>query len=178
MVRQQLEGYGGEQRYEALLRIGYLKRPVGYIADIGVALRHDGYNPAFTRLYLLHIADYLVVFTLPGGYHDHREFVIYQGNGAVLHLGCRIALGVNIGYLLEFQGSFQGYRIIVSASHIDEIVGISEHCSYPGYLLVMLEYLLYLVGNPLLARLRARSERAATWAVNALVEATPISGPA
>ena len=77
----------------------------------------------------------------------HRHVRINQRNGAVLHLGGRIALGVDIRDFLQFQGALQGYRIAEAATEIEEIARIGERAAQVGNTLVELEHFLHLSGN-------------------------------
>jgi len=45
-----------------------------------------------------------------GNKEDGRTLFADQRDGAVLHLGGRVALGVHVGDFLELQGAFEGDR--------------------------------------------------------------------
>ncbi len=57
----------------------------------------------------------------------------------MLHFGCRIAFGMDIGNFFQFECSFQGYRVIVSTAKIDEVLGIGKHRGEFGYSIVLVE---------------------------------------
>ena len=71
-------------------------------------------------------------------YHWHIR--VDQRYRAMLHLGSRIALSMNIRDFFQFQSAFQGYRIAESASQIQEIVGISKSASQIGHFLIRLQH--------------------------------------
>ena len=52
--------------------------------------------------------------------------MVDQCDRAVLHLGCGIALGVDVGNLFQFQSAFERSGVVVAAAEIEEIVGIGE----------------------------------------------------
>ena len=58
---------------------------------------------------------------------DHtRHVMVDQCDRTVLHLGCGIALGVDVGNLFQFQSAFERSGVVVAAAEIEEIVGIGE----------------------------------------------------
>ena len=73
------------------------------------------------------------------GDYDHRHLLVNEGDRAVFHLGGRVAFGVDIGDFLEFQGTFQGYRIVESAAQVQEIVRVGEGLCEVGDFRVVLE---------------------------------------
>ena len=60
------------------------------------------------RLDFLYVADDFVVQHVAGGNHHHGHFGVDEGDGAVLHLGGGVALGMDVGYLLELERSLEG----------------------------------------------------------------------
>ena len=119
------------------------------LADGLVAFGDDADDLSLAGLHLLDVAHYLVVVAAPRGYDHHGHLLVYQRYRSVLHLGCGIAFGMDVGYFLEFQCPLEGDGIVVSASEVEEVPRVSEGLCELGYLGVMLEYLGDLVGNPL-----------------------------
>ena len=113
----------------------------------------------------------------------------------MLHLAGRVAFGMNIGDFLEFECPFEGDRILVATAEEEKIL-----CAHIGARrlldrLVEFEDFLHFArqGQQIMTSSRQSSAvivprawpsrrvnryRAASWVVKALVEATPISGPA
>ena len=60
----------------------------------------------------------------------------------MLHLGCRIAFGMDVRDLLELQCALEGYRIVVATTEIEEIARIGERQGDALNLVVLLEDLL------------------------------------
>ena len=116
----------------------------------------------------------------------------------MLHLAGGIAFGVDVGNFLQLERAFERDRDMNAAAEEEEVraSGIARLAS-SSYIVVVREQVFELAGNaqsvPAPAALgSARRHRAArlaevhsaemnsavSWQVNALVEATPISGPA
>ena len=145
MVGEQLERHDREDRHEALLGVRYLEAVVGDVAHIGIALGDDADNLALASLDLLYVAEYLVIASALRSYDDHRHLLVDEGDRAVLHLRCRVALGVDVGDFLELEGALEGHRVVVAASEVEEVADIGEYLREVGDLLVVLEYLCNLV---------------------------------
>jgi hypothetical protein len=60
--------------------------------------------------HLLHVRHGLLEQVVGRGHHDHRHILVDEGDGAVLELARRIALGVDVGDLLELQRAFERQR--------------------------------------------------------------------
>ena len=116
MIGQQLQGDGGHQRLQAFQHVGQLYHLVGNTGYGVVALRHEGNHPTLPRLNLLDVGEHLLIHGVVGGYHHHGHVAVDQGYGAVLHLGGRIALGVDVADFLQLQSALQGYGIAVAAA--------------------------------------------------------------
>ena len=80
------------------------------------------------------------------GDDHHGHIRIDECDGAVLHLGGRIAFGMDVGDFLQFQGSFQCYRITEAATEIEEIARVGERAAQVGNTVVELEHLFHLRG--------------------------------
>ena len=55
------------------------------------------------------------------GHHGH--VLVDQGDRAVLHLAGRVALGVDVGDLLELERAFEGDRVVDAAAEVEEVLG-------------------------------------------------------
>ena len=76
---------------------------------------------AAARLDLLQIAHHLVE-DRPARQQEHRRRVrIDQGDRAVLHLGGRIALGVDVADLLQLQRPLQRHRVVILPAQVQEV---------------------------------------------------------
>ena len=56
-----------------------------------------------------------------GREHDDRHVLVDQRDRAVLHLARRVALGVDVGDLLELQRPFEGDRVVEAAAEEEEV---------------------------------------------------------
>ena len=116
----------------------------------------------------------------------------------VLHLASGVAFGVDVGDLLELEGAFEGDGVVDAAAEEEEVMSAvwkrrarvwqwpsiqrSISSSLAGILLssvTRVEGLVVGDGAADLGDVERRAGRGrVSWAVKALVEATPISGPA
>lgn len=126
VVGKQLQGDGGDDRRDAIGDVGNLDDVVGKTRYHLVTFRDDRHDCASARLDLLHVAHYLVVEVVFGCDYDARHPLVDERDRSVLHLRCRISLGMNIAYLLEFQRALQGGGIVVAPAEVEEIVGECE----------------------------------------------------
>ena len=147
MIGHQLQRNRGNQRFQALQGVRQFNHLVGYLGNRVVALANQGDYPTLAGLDFLNVGEHLLVHIIMSGNDHHWHVRINQCNGAVLHLGGRIALGVDIRDFLQFQGALQGYRIAEAATEIEEIARIGERTAQVGNTLVELEHFLHLRGN-------------------------------
>ena len=120
---------------------------VGKPLYLRVALSDERRDSSASRPDLLYVRDDLLVESVACGNDEDGHFAVDEGDGAVLHLGSRIAFGVNVGDFLQFQCTFQGQGIVVAAPKVEAIPGIGEDGGKEGYLLIGLEGLLHLGRN-------------------------------
>ncbi len=130
-----------------------------------------------------------------GREHDHRHGVIDQRDRAMLEFSGRVAFGVNIGQLLELERTFHRQREGGAAAKVKNAAAratsratgsiFASFCItaaiWPGAADQFGdEVALLLEAQHAAGAASARSETGedASWQVKALVEATPISGPA
>ena len=57
---------------------------------------------------------------------DAGQGLVDEGVGAVLHLACRVAFGVDVGDLLELEGAFERDRVVDAAAEEEEVAGVRE----------------------------------------------------
>ncbi len=81
-----------------------------------------------------------------GSDDDNGHFLVDKGDGAVFHLGCRVAFGMDIGDFFELEGAFEGDGIVVAAAQIDEVFAVGEHLGELVDVFVVLKCPLYFVG--------------------------------
>ena len=98
-----------------------------------VVLAGDGDHDASARLHFLNVRERLLVADaalfagrIARGDHHHRQILVDQRVGPVLHLAGRIALGVDVGDLLELQRAFERDREVDAAAQEQEIGGAEQ----------------------------------------------------
>ena len=169
-----------------------LRPALGDAARVG-----DQQHLAAARHHLLHIGDGLLEQRVMRRDDDDRHVLVDQRDGAVLHLARGIAFGMDVGDFLELQRAFERQRDS-SARGRDRARRAPWRSPRPsassfGFLLEefgdMARGFEQRGAEPLLLAARracrarapaamASEASAANWQVKALVEATPISGPA
>src|SRR5574344_734808 len=147
VVGKHLQWDGGQERFEAFLRVGQFDDGICHLSDGLVAFADDGDDACLACLDFLYVADHLLVEHIFGGYHHNRHLGVDEGDRAVFHLCCRIAFSVDIGDFLEFQCSFKCHRVVVATPEVEEVVGISEDTAYVLDAFTLVEEYLYLVGD-------------------------------
>ena len=128
--------------------------------------------------------------------HDDRHRLVDQRDRPMLQFARRIAFGVDVGEFLQLQRALERERIGGAAAEIEHVAGARELVRDLLDLRLQLQRLgeqarrrdqladqraLLRLARTRRARARgsiARQAIAASWQVKALVEATPISGPA
>ncbi len=130
------------------------------------------------------------------GHDHHRQIFVDQRVRAVLHLARGIAFGVDVGNFLQLQRAFERDGVMNAASQEKKIVGAMIFLGEVFGLLLAGKQRFQLGRNArqfveqlastssasivprTCPRYTANRNSAVNCAVNALVEATPISGPA
>ena len=87
----------------------------------GVAVG-EGDDHAVARLDLLHVALHLLEDLVAGRDRHHRHVLVDQRDRAVLHLARGVALGVDVGDLLELERAFEGDRVVDAAPQVEEVL--------------------------------------------------------
>ena len=101
-----------------LVRIGVSRSSVSGMVNVAsasrsisrVALVDQGDDLPAPRFHLFDIGHDLGVHRVPRGNEHHRHVLVDQRDGAVLHLGRGIPLGVDVGDLLQLERAFQRHR--------------------------------------------------------------------
>src|SRR5205807_25707 len=78
------------------------------------------------RLHFLDVADDLLVHAILRRDEHDRHQIIDERDRAVLHLGCRIPLGVDIGDFLELERAFERHRKVVTAAQIQHVLRANQ----------------------------------------------------
>ena len=65
----------------------------------------------------------------------------------MLHLGGRIALGVDVADLLQLQRAFHGHGVVHAPAHIKGVAGVGEGAGNVADVIVLGEDALYLLGD-------------------------------
>ena len=106
---------------------------VGDFAHGFVALGDHRHHDAFARLDFLDIREGLLVEhaalvarRIVRGQHHHRQLLVDQGVGPVLHLAGRISLGVDVGDLLQLERAFESDGEMHAAAQEEEIGGVVQ----------------------------------------------------
>lgn len=81
--------------------------------------REDGGAPGF---HFLEVADDLLFGFFVGAEGNDGKLCIEEGDRAVLEFAGRIAIGVDVGDLFEFEGGFQAGGEHVAAAHKEKVV--------------------------------------------------------
>ncbi len=94
---------------------------VGDAIELGGVAVGDDDDLAVARLDLLQVALHLLEDALAGGDGDDRQVLVDERDRPVLHLAGRIALGVDVGDLFQFQRPFEGHRVLDAAAEEEEV---------------------------------------------------------
>src|SRR3990172_2499124 len=129
---------GGRHRYDV----------VHPLARLRVPFVDDGYDTSAPGLDLLQVGEHLGVRGVPRGEGHHGDILVYQRDGAVLHLACRVSLGVYVGYLLQLQRPLEGDGVVYAAPEVDEVPQVEILFRQGLYVRLSVEYLLDLLGEP------------------------------
>ncbi len=121
---------------------------VGVPADLLVPLRRYGDYLSIPRPNLLDVADHLVISRALGRDGHHRNGWVQHGDGAVLQLAGRVALGVDVADFLELQRTLQSCRIPESAPEEEEGATIAVRPGQLGRLIVEGQKRFYLARQP------------------------------
>src|SRR5205823_12949699 len=143
VVGEELERDDGEDRREQLRAGRDLDDVTGLRRDRPVPGVADGDQPALSRAHLLDVAEHALVGAVARHERHDRQVVGDQGDRPVLHLAARVALGVDVGNLLELQRPLEGDRVLEAAPEVEEALRVRELAGQRGDAAVQLEGLLH-----------------------------------
>ena len=126
VIGQHLQRDDRHDRAEHPGCFGHPQDVVGHLLYQLIAFGCHGDDDSAARLGLLDLRDHLL---MPGVFRrkaQHRHILIDQRDWAVFHLARRVALGVDVGNLLEFQRAFVGNRHVDAAPEIQTIADVFE----------------------------------------------------
>ena len=92
----------------------------------------------------MNVGDDLLVETVACSDDEDRHLTVNQGDRPMFHFRCRIALGMDVRYFFQFQGSFQSQGVVVSTAQVEAVLGVGEDRGQVFNLLVGLQSLLHL----------------------------------
>ena len=131
-----------EKRGRDGMHPGHLDRGLGLLAmrRDAVGAGHED-DAAAARDHLLHVRRRLLEQGPGGGDDDHRHRLVDQCDGAVLHLARGIALGVDVGDLLELERALERQRIIGAAPEIEHVMRSRDLLGDGADALVVMQHL-------------------------------------
>ena len=97
---------------------------VGNLLDVLVALGSHNDNLCPASLAFLEVRHGFIVGGALGGYRDHGETRVDKRDGTVLHLPCRICLGVQVADLFELERALVRDGRAHAAPHEQRGVGV------------------------------------------------------
>ncbi len=128
VIRQELQRNNFEQWGEELRGRRYLDDVIGGFAGEIVSLGDHRNYDAVAGFDFLDVGDAFFVACDRVGIggvvsrqHDHRQILVDQGVGSVLHFAGGIAFGVNVGDFFEFERAFESDGVMNTAAEVKEI---------------------------------------------------------
>ena len=141
MVGEELERDDGDERRQELGARRHLDHVLGLGRDVPIARVGDGDHETVARPHLLEVAEHALVGTVAHDQRHHRKRVGDERDRAVLHLAAGVALGVDVGDLLELERALEGDRVLDAATQVEEVARVRE---LAGERLVRAQNVLYL----------------------------------
>ena len=132
LVGEQLGRDGVENGVEILMDLGQKKHVLGKRVQVAVALGAEQHQPPLAGLDLLHVGHGFQVDAVPRYQAHHRHVPVDEGDRAVLEFAGGIALGVDVGDLLELERAFQSDGEVEAAAHEEEVAGVVVAFDQPG----------------------------------------------
>jgi hypothetical protein len=96
---------------------------MGSTRDVGVIGLVHRDHPGVAGPYLLDVPDHAIVRGVAWSERDHRNPVIHEGDGSMLHLPGRVAIGVNVRDLLQLESPFEGDRVVEAPTQVQHGLG-------------------------------------------------------
>jgi hypothetical protein len=128
VVGEELEGDDFEEGQEEFGGGGDVDGVFDHLRDLLVALNGDGDDAAGARGDLLDVGEGLLILEDAGGVGGIFRRDTHDGQGlvdqrirAVLHLAGGVALGVDVGDLLELEGALEGDGVVDAAAEVEEV---------------------------------------------------------
>ena len=112
------------ERVQVLLDTGDGNHVIGNLRDAVILFAGDGNDRAFPRFDFFQVAHDLVEDRATRHQEDRRRVLIHQRDRAVLHLAGGVALGVDVGDLLELERPLERGREVVPSAQIQEVGGV------------------------------------------------------
>ena len=147
MVGEELERDDSQQRGETLFGLGHLDDIIGDLGDHLISFGDDGDDASFAGFDLLDIRHDLLVGAATWRHDDHRHLLGDEGDRSVLHLRRRVTLCVDIGYLLQFEGTLHRYGVVIAATEVDKVLGVRKGLGEVRDAFLLLEHAGDLIGD-------------------------------
>ena len=106
------------------MRKRHFNHVIGKRLHLRISFGDHRHNLAFAGFHFLDVAHYLFVGTVLSSDKNHRHLLVNQGDWSVLHFCCWIPFCMDVGDLLQLQGSFQGHWEIVSSAQIQHVARV------------------------------------------------------
>src|SRR6266849_3222707 len=142
MIREKLQGNYRDQRRQEIGADRHLDQVLNLRREGSVAGVHDGDDLALAGEDLFDVAEHALVRAVARGQRDDGQPVGDERDGAMLHLATGVALGVDVGDLLELERAFEGDRKLEPAPEIEDVTRAGELAGDRRNLAVELERLL------------------------------------
>mmetsp|Transcript_111053 Transcript_111053/g.314294 ORF Transcript_111053/g.314294 Transcript_111053/m.314294 type:complete len:442 (+) Transcript_111053:119-1444(+) len=122
-VGEQLQRDHRHERHQVLVRLGHRDHVLAESFELcNIVVLSDYYGEPAACPDLLDVGPDLVVGGVrPRGDEHHRHELVDEGDGPVLHLRRRVALGVDVRELLHLHRALEGHREVEAASEEDEV---------------------------------------------------------
>ena len=112
--------------------LGQEEHVLGKRGQVSVAAGAEQHQPPLAGLDLLDIGHGLGVDAVPRHQPHHRHVAVDEGDRPVLEFAGGIALGVDVGDLLELERPFQGDGEVQAAADEEEVAGVVVAFDQPG----------------------------------------------
>ncbi len=122
MVGQQLQWDGCQQGEERFEGCGESNHIIGFPCELpGPIPGGNGDDRALTGFDLLQVGEGLLEHAVVGDDENRGGALVDHGDGAMLHFGCGVTLGMDVGDFLELERTFQGDGEIELAPQEEEV---------------------------------------------------------
>ena len=149
VVGEELDGDGIEERRHE----GVAGRHLDAVEELAAEAREallvgDHHHLAAARQHLLDVGAGLLEEVVARRQHDHRRLLVDERDRPVLHLAGGIALGVDVGDLLELERALERQREAGAAAEIEHVARLGDLRRDLLDRLVMLQHLVGLAPAP------------------------------